>query len=863
MTDAAGNTTTYGYDATGQLVQVTLPDGQTITYVYNAAGDRTEVINNGTPTNYASNADNEITQVGSAIYTYDANRNLHTVTDAGGTTTYTYNDLNQLVSITNSDGSVQNFQYSPLGFMVGTSTTSGGSTSQTNYLIDPTGLGNVVASYNGSGSLIANYVYGLGLVSQTGPSGTGYYDFDLSGNTVGITGSSGAYVNEYRYLPFGEITTISAALPNPFTFAGQGGVMQMETNLFYMRARFYTPIGSQFASNDPFGLLGGDFNLRRYVGNSPITFYDPTGTSESGDPIPDPVGRSPIVKLPPKAGAPQPPRGSKVGDGGIVIDPNGTAHGIIIGGDYFPFDKPVRTRPSPLPFIIAIPIVLGAPWLAPLIPQIPLIPLIPKLFPKIPQFQPASFPLILPLFGQDPNALVGPASYGPQGFIQPGGTWSYTVEFENDGNAAAQDVTVTEQLDSNLDWSTFQLGSFGFGPVKVSIPAGLTQYQTTVSYQNVDGTSLNVLVSIDFNVQTGVLTVTFISLDPATGEAPTGVFDGFLPPDNSSGVGEGFVQYTVQPKAGLTTGAAITQQASVVFDINAPLNTAPDLNTIDSVPPTSTASPLPAHSSTSFTVSWSGSDDPGGSGIAYYDIYVSDNGGPFTLWQNHTTQTSAVFTGLAGHTYGFYSIAADNVGNREATPTGAEATTRVAATTTVTWINAAGGDWDNPSNWDLGRVPGPGDDVVINIPGITITHVSARADAIHSLTSQAFIMLSAGSLTIGGPSVLNATFTISGGTLFLINATLDGTGTLVNQGTVVAEGSSAIDVPLTTAVNSTLSVVGTNSGTTLTVASGFTNNGLIELTSRGFHKFVLLSPQRANTSFSAYFPGCSWFSLLP
>ena len=47
-----------------QLTQVTLPGSQTITYVYNAAGDRTEVINNGTTTSYSSNADNEITQVG-------------------------------------------------------------------------------------------------------------------------------------------------------------------------------------------------------------------------------------------------------------------------------------------------------------------------------------------------------------------------------------------------------------------------------------------------------------------------------------------------------------------------------------------------------------------------------------------------------------------------------------------------------------------------------------------------------------------------------------------------------------------------------------------------------------------------------
>jgi hypothetical protein len=254
------------------------------------------------------------------------------------------------------------------------------------------------------------------------------------------------------------------------------------------------------------------------------------------------------------------------------------------------------------------------------------------------------------------------------------------VQFENGGTAAALDVALTEQLDPTLDWSTLQLGSVGFGPVNLSIPVGLTQYQTSVSYQNTDGTPLNVQVALSFNVQTGLLTVTFTSLDPATGEAPTGVFDGFLPPDNQSGVGEGFVQYTIQPKAGLTTGAAITQQAAVVFDTNAPLSTAPVVNTIDAGPPTSSVSPLPGtESSANFTVSWSGQDDPGGSGIASFDVFVSDNGGPFTPFLTGTTQTSATFTGASGHRYTFFSVATDNVGNRQPTPGTAQATTQVSS----------------------------------------------------------------------------------------------------------------------------------------------------------------------------------------
>jgi uncharacterized repeat protein (TIGR01451 family) len=120
----------------------------------------------------------------------------------------------------------------------------------------------------------------------------------------------------------------------------------------------------------------------------------------------------------------------------------------------------------------------------------------------------------------DPNALIGPAGYGSQGYIQQDGTRSYTTDFENDGSTPALNVTISEPLDPNLDWSTFQLGSFGFGSANVVIRAGLTQYQTTVAYQNEDGTSLNVKVALNFNVQTGLLTVTFTSLDPATGEAP-------------------------------------------------------------------------------------------------------------------------------------------------------------------------------------------------------------------------------------------------------------------------------------------------------------------------------------------------------
>jgi hypothetical protein len=77
-----------------------------------------------------------------------------------------------------------------------------------------------------------------------------------------------------------------------------------------------------------------------------------------------------------------------------------------------------------------------------------------------------------------------------------------------------------------------------------------------------------------------------------------------------------------------------------------------------------------------------GGDDAGGSSVATYDVYVSDNGGPFSLWQSATTATSAAFTGQNGDNYGFYSVATDNVGNRQPQPNTAQASTTLAVVPT-------------------------------------------------------------------------------------------------------------------------------------------------------------------------------------
>jgi RHS repeat-associated protein len=261
----------YGYDAIGQLTSVITPTNRTITYTYDAAGNRIGVTDSGVTTNYTTNNLNQYSNVGNGVYTYDTDGNLISKTQGGQTSNYTYDAESRLVKVVTPSGTWE-YQYDGLGNR--TATTVNGQ--KTEYLVDPFGFGDVVGEYNNN-SLVANYTYGIGLVSRVNGSNSNYYDADAIGSTVGLTASDGSYVNKYSYLPFGEDLTKVEAVANPFEYVGQWGVTDEGNGLDFMRARFYDTSLGRFTSVDPIGLNGGDTNFYRYVGNNPNTYSDPSG----------------------------------------------------------------------------------------------------------------------------------------------------------------------------------------------------------------------------------------------------------------------------------------------------------------------------------------------------------------------------------------------------------------------------------------------------------------------------------------------------------------------------------------------------------------------------------------------------------
>src|SRR4051794_29987879 len=88
----------------------------------------------------------------------------------------------------------------------------------------------------------------------------------------------------------------------------------------------------------------------------------------------------------------------------------------------------------------------------------------------------------------------------------------------------------------------------------------------------------------------------------------------------------------------------------------------------------------------------------------------------------------------------------------------------------VTWAVDSSGFWDVAANWvdDQGksRVPGAGDDVVVDRPttDITVTYRSGTT-SIHVLTSRESFVISGGSLSIDASAEFDNPSSLTGGTL--------------------------------------------------------------------------------------------------
>jgi len=277
MTEANGDETTYGYDDLYQLTSVTYPDGSTVEYAYDAVGNRLVLTDTTGTTNYSYDDADRLLSAGMTTYGWDNNGNLITRIVEISTTTYAYDSENRLISITFPDSSANAFTYYPDGKRLTKTDTSG---ETTYYFYDGP---NVIVEANSAGTTIARYTSGLRIddwISMDRGGSSYFYHHDGLGSVTGLTNLSGAVVATYKYDVFGAIKSQIGSVVNPYRFTGRE--YDEESGLYYYRARYYDAGVGRFITKDSFtGQVHNPLSINKYlyVQNNPTIFIDPHGTS--------------------------------------------------------------------------------------------------------------------------------------------------------------------------------------------------------------------------------------------------------------------------------------------------------------------------------------------------------------------------------------------------------------------------------------------------------------------------------------------------------------------------------------------------------------------------------------------------------
>ena len=166
---------------------------------------------------------------------------------------------------------------------------------------------NAELDIDGSGVVVDRYIRGIGLIKS---DLYGYYAYNGHGDVVQLTNGSGVVTKDYQYDAFGVEENIDQNDQNPWRYCGE--YYDVETEMYYLRARYYNPRTSRMLSPDtnwhPGNMIYGDnprkinertdalglnvytyvpdinaiiqsSNLYIYCGNNPLKFIDPTGFS--------------------------------------------------------------------------------------------------------------------------------------------------------------------------------------------------------------------------------------------------------------------------------------------------------------------------------------------------------------------------------------------------------------------------------------------------------------------------------------------------------------------------------------------------------------------------------------------------------
>ena len=273
--------TEYSYDDSDQLLEADYDYQNDESYVYDDNGNR---VNDG----YVTGENNQLLSDGTYEYEYDAegNRVKRTEIATGEVTEYEWDYRNRLVGVEteDSEGNVvsnSDYTYDVFDRRIAKSVDADGDgvgeAVVERYVHDGD---HIALTFDGEGNLIERFLHGLQVdqvLAQENAGGEVLWALaDNQGSVRMVLDNEGNVVNNITYDAFGNITVETNPDVN-FRFSYTGRELDPETRLYNYRTRQNDPLIGRFISEDTIGFAGGDVNLYRYVGNSPLMYTDPDG----------------------------------------------------------------------------------------------------------------------------------------------------------------------------------------------------------------------------------------------------------------------------------------------------------------------------------------------------------------------------------------------------------------------------------------------------------------------------------------------------------------------------------------------------------------------------------------------------------
>ncbi|MFN3217911.1 MAG: DUF6531 domain-containing protein [Acidimicrobiales bacterium] len=277
-TDPTGVTTTYTYDAAGQLLSVNDPAVGITTYTYDSSGRViTETQASGLTMSWTYDDDGRIltettNQTGTTTYTYNDAGDVLTITGPnGGITTNTYNAAGLLASTTDPEGGVTAYTYNGAGEVLTVTDPEGGVTTTT---YGP--LGRVLTVTDPDGGVTA-FTYDLNgqVATQTDPEGgVTSFTYDTAGRQVTATDPEGG-ITTNAYDDLGRVVSVDdpTGRATGYVYDDVGQVTAMTDPAGNATTYTYDTAGRLLSETDP---EGGVTTYGYDTAGRQITVTDPT-----------------------------------------------------------------------------------------------------------------------------------------------------------------------------------------------------------------------------------------------------------------------------------------------------------------------------------------------------------------------------------------------------------------------------------------------------------------------------------------------------------------------------------------------------------------------------------------------------------